>query len=95
MADPRKPAGVLLSRRLVSETPRHPALGRDSRKTFVETPGLEALACSAHGRDTRRDRSRDRVSRGRGGNSGVSLSRVWGSETPETASAALRWEIAP
>jgi hypothetical protein len=54
---------VSLSRKLVTETPRHLVCGRDSAETPGEAADLQALARLVLARDTRRDSNRDRVSR--------------------------------
>src|SRR3977135_3607658 len=63
MTDVPAPAGVSLSRRLGSETLRHPKLCRDGGETIGETLSLKALALLVISRDSSRDAERDRVAR--------------------------------
>jgi hypothetical protein len=56
-------AAVSLSRSPVGETPRHPAQFRDRGETPSETSPLKALARRVLDRDTRRDNTRDSLSR--------------------------------
>ena len=63
MIDAPAPIAVSPSRPLGSETPRQPPRRRDSAETVGETVDLKALARLVLSRDTRRDITRDRVSR--------------------------------
>jgi hypothetical protein len=64
MAEAPLTAAVSLSRSPVGETPRHPAQFRDGDETPAETSPLKALARRVLERDTRRDTTRDSLSRG-------------------------------
>ena len=64
MAEAPLTAAVSLSRSPAGETPRHPAQFRDGDETPAETSPLKALARRVLERDTRRDTTRDSLSRG-------------------------------